>query len=309
MRSISCLLVVLSALYVSHTFAQAPLQSCDKTYKIGVCEPRFAKGQGPVILIDEAHFNYHTREGRFCKFAELLEKDGFVVRSNTEPFSANELSAGTVLVIANALHESNAGRAQDGAWDLPTPSAFSHSEISELVAWVEAGGNLLLIADHMPFPGAAKKLAAEFGASFTNTYVWQNAQQDRLITFRSSDQTVRDHKVPGLDRIDSVTTFMGQAFTTDNRLDPLFVFAADAVAKKAIGWNKFGDNAFYSVAGQLQAAIGQHGKGRVAIFGEAAMFTAQYNRRLDIVMGFGHPRASQNQAFILNLLRWLSQKS
>ena len=32
--------------------------------------------------------------------------------------------------------------------------------------WVKGGGSLLLIADHMPFPGAAGTLASAFGVRF-----------------------------------------------------------------------------------------------------------------------------------------------
>ena len=44
-------------------------------------------------------------------------------------------------------------------------------EIKAVKKWVNDGGSLFLIADHMPCAGAAKDLAAEFGFEFTNGFV------------------------------------------------------------------------------------------------------------------------------------------
>jgi len=46
------------------------------------------------------------------------------------------------------------------------------------------------------------------------------------------------------------------------------------------------------------------GAGRVAAFGEAAMFTAQVDE--DGPMGMNHPEAPQNAQFVLNVLHWLT---
>jgi hypothetical protein len=61
--------------------------------------------------------------------------------------------------------------------------------------------------------------------------------------------------------------------------------------------------------GLLQGALLEFGSGRVAVFGEAAMFTAQiveqgpFSERI----GFNARRATQNKTFILNVLHWLSR--
>jgi hypothetical protein len=64
-----------------------------------------------------------------------------------------------------------------------------------------------------------------------------------------------------------------------------------------------------STRGLLQGAVLRHGQGRVAVFGEAAMFTAQTQILGDTVvmrMGMNDPEASQNAQFVLNVLHWLS---
>ena len=72
---------------------------------------------------------------------------------------------GKILVIANALNERNVDN-----WSLPTLSAFSQEEIKIIEKWVYNGGRLFLIADHMPWPGAAADLATVFGFKFYNCF-------------------------------------------------------------------------------------------------------------------------------------------
>jgi hypothetical protein len=49
------------------------------------------------------------------------------------------------------------------------------------------------------------------------------------------------------------------------------------------------------------------GKGRVAVFGEAAMFSAQLAGRGGAPMGMNAPEAAQNYKLLLNVLHWLSR--
>lgn len=48
----------------------------------------------------------------------------------------------------------------------------------------------------------------------------------------------------------------------------------------------------------------KYGKGRIVIFGEAAMFTAQLQGKNK--MGMNTKSASQNAQFLLNTLHWLN---
>ena len=63
-----------------------------------------------------------------------------------------------------------------------------------------------------------------------------------------------------------------------------------------------------SARGLIQGVVLRHGMGRVAVFGEAAMFTAQTSVHEGIVkqMGLNHPSATQNSQFVLNVLHWLT---
>ena len=61
-----------------------------------------------------------------------------------------------------------------------------------------------------------------------------------------------------------------------------------------------------SASGMLQGAAIRFGKGRVAAFGEAAMFSAQLAGPNRAAAGMNDPRAPQNPQFLLNVLHWLS---
>ncbi len=60
-----------------------------------------------------------------------------------------------------------------------------------------------------------------------------------------------------------------------------------------------------SAEGMLQGATLQHGKGRVAVFGEAGMFSAQISSNGGR-MGMNHPDATDNAQFALNVVHWLT---
>src|SRR5688572_13460980 len=136
---------------------------------------------GPAVFIDEAHNNLHTKDGRYSPFADLISRDGYVVGGFKEPFSDDTLQDVDVLVISNALQSF-----QPSAMRLPTASAFSDAEIEAVYRWVNSGGSLLLIADHMPWAGAAEKLAMRFGVFINNGYASTPGGANPL-TFNRSD--------------------------------------------------------------------------------------------------------------------------
>lgn len=61
-----------------------------------------------------------------------------------------------------------------------------------------------------------------------------------------------------------------------------------------------------SASGMLQGAVVQFGGGRVAVFGEAAMFSAQLAGPDRTPIGMNSPSAPQNAQFLLNIVHWLS---
>ena len=93
--------------------------------------------------------------------------------------------------------------------------------------WVSSGGSLLLIADHMPFPGAAADLAGAFGILFSNSYAGEVGGDSRILVFQGSDGSLADHPITRgrnpTEHVQSVMTFTGQAFRTEVETSPLLI--------------------------------------------------------------------------------------
>lgn len=253
-------------------------QVADTAFDPPIGKPAFALGKGPVVGIDEAHHNFHTVRGRYQTFARLLRKDGFVVRAAGGPCD--------VFVVANALHASNPNSRTS-----PNPPAFSIREVAGVAEWVRDGGALLLIADHQPFPAAASTLATAFGVTFHNGYAG-----DGSIRFDKAGGRLREHLVTR--DIDAVMTFQGSAFRADGS-EPLLVFGPETFSTDRLTAERT------QIGGWLQGAVLKHGRGRVAVFGEAAMFSAQLAGPQRRPMGMNHPEAGQNPRFLLQVMRWL----
>jgi hypothetical protein len=282
-------------------------QVADTMYRPPIPNPAYAIGRGPLVLLDEAHTNFHTVDGRYRPFAMLLERDGYVVRPNRAPFTRETLQPARVLVIANAVHASNAER-----WNLPNPSAFTDDEIAAVRDWVQGGGSLLLIADHMPFGGAAEKLALAFGVVFGNGFAADSLLSTGAMRFRRADSSLAEHLITRgrnrAERVDSVTTFTGQAFRLIGPGVPLFTLARNTtLLLPSTAWVFSDSTPRIRADGMLQGAAIEFGRGRVVMLGEAAMMSAQLggpNRR---PMGMNAPNANQNAQFALNVLHWLSR--
>ena len=311
-RNRSLTLYLALAILVGAPLPVTAQQRPDLEFRPLIIDPAFEIGTGPVVLIDEAHFNFHTAEGRYKPFAELLRRDGYIVRPAATEFTELSLAGARILVISNALNEDDVEE-----WMLPNPSAFTRSEIEAVGTWVQSGGSLLLIADHMPFPGAASELAAHFGLLFTNGYARREGfdiegARGGMI-FTRADGSLRPHPITNGrsvgEHIESVTTFTGQAFRAHPKtpIDPLLVMGDDVVVLLPKVAAQFTDTTPQLAAvGWFQGAVLRHGTGQVAAFGEAAMFSAQVAGAERSPMGMNAPSAEENYQFLLNLMHWLS---
>jgi hypothetical protein len=280
-------------------------QVSDDAFRYEIARPSFESGAGPTVCIDEGHFNFHTADGRYRSFAELLRGDGYVVEGYAGSLTSDALQRCGLLVIANPLAEQNA---ED--WSYPHPSAFSGAEIRELMTWVRSGGRFLLFADHAPIAAAARDLAAVFGVIMTDAYVDGGPGPD---VFRVADRTLMSHPIQRgrvlAEQVDSLMTFTGQAFQVTEGWEPLLVFGPEAVGQIN------SDQAFqrgsrpwpgFSVAGWVHGAARAWDAGRVVFLGEAAMCSAQVSGPERRPMGMNDPRAQQNPQFCLNVVRWLT---
>ena len=107
------------------------------------------------------------------------------------------------------------------------------------------------------------------------------------------------------EKVTQVTTFTGSAFTPPKGSIPVLVFGKGWISlepKRA--WQFTNDTKGRVVERWCQGAVAEVEEGRIAVFGEAAMFTAQRNRNRRF--GMSDPRAKQNFQFLLNVMHWLS---
>jgi hypothetical protein len=299
-RSFVATIVVVSGV------AAGAQQVPDTSFTPPISDPAFASGQGPRLAIDDGHHNFHTSTGRYRPFAMLAARDGYRVAGTPGPFTDSLLAGIDVLVIANALAERNEG----GRWTLPTPSAFTPDEIAAVVRWLQRGGSLLLIADHMPFGGAAESLATAVGVRWANAFALDSASRGgNFVLHRGAElapHAVFEGRASG-ERIDSIVVFTGSALGLAGAGSPLFGLPPHVtLLYPTEAWRFSRDTRRESGAGWLQGAALRVGRGRVVALGEAAMMSAQRQGPRGNPMGFNDPRAAQNVQFILNVLHWLS---
>jgi hypothetical protein len=272
-------------------------QQVDSSFRPTVNPSLYAKGKGPLLLIDSGHNNFHTLADKYAPFGWVAEQAGFVVSGFGKIDSAS-LSVATILVIANALHSDNVDN-----WRQPVLPAFRQDEIEMLQQWVNNGGSLFLIADHMPFAGAVSNLAQVFGFSLYDGFAYNRPQQ-KFDVFTVANGMLQSDMIAN--SIDSVVSFTGHAFAISDsassiiRLDETY-----KVLMPQEAWRFSKDMKMIDAGGLSQLAYTRYGNGKVVMAGEAAMFTAQ--RVGDIKIGMNMDGARGNLPLLLRLLKWLSE--
>ncbi len=283
----------------------AAQQVADTAFRPVIPATTHPLGRGPVVAIDAAHHNFHTSTGRFAPFATLLSRDGYQVVPSTLPFDSTSLARVGLLVVANAVALENVQ-----SWIRPILPAFTDAEVRTVRAWVERGGSLLLIADHMPFGEASAGLGQAFGFGMAGGFAVDSAGGN-VPAFTRAEETLRDHPVTrgrsALEEVAQVKSFTGQAFTAPPAAVPLLLLPAGSITLLPdTAWQFSARTPRMPAAGLAQGAVDQVGRGRIAVFGEAAMFTAQLAGPQRAPVGMNAPGAEGNATLVLNLVRWLT---
>lgn len=281
-------------------------QIADTTLVPKVGTPYHILDEGPKVYIDEMHNNFHTLNGRFKPFATLLARDGYQVKSL---LSFDDLNDTDILVISNAINSKNSSR-----WEQPIHDAFDAKEIKQIKQWVHQGGRLLIIADHMPFSGATNTLANAFGFDFCDGFAQLTKEENQPDHFSEENKRLLSSKLTDGtygQPLKSVTTFTGSSFQIPSNATGILKFIkGDSCLQPEIAWQFDEDTKTKDLDGSYQGAIMDFGKGKLAVFGEAAQFTAQIvtNDYGTFNVGFNSKDAPNNIKFIRNLMLWLSTK-
>lgn len=280
-----------------------PPRTADLSFRHDITEPAYNRGEGPSVLVDEAHNNFHTAVGTYLPFARLLEEDGYVIKRGTVKITEEALNTCSVYVISDA--QPPAKRTD--------PPSFSQEEIDTLVTWIRQGGAFLLITDHMPDPSAVSDLATALGIVIKNGYLLNDhyTKPATPMIFRREDGSLSPHTItkgrkPN-EKIRTIATFTGTAFTAGSDFQPIMIINTDKILWMPEKLYGFSDSTpRINVRGWFQGAAAEIGSGRVAIFSEAAMFTAQIFDNGKIKVGMNHPQARDNAQLLLNVMHWLS---
>lgn len=290
-----CVLVLVLA---SGALAQ---QLPDPEFNTSVESPAYQRSR-PRVLFDEAHHNFHTTDGRYKPFVDLLFNDGYQVIRNRKPFTKAALDSFKVLVIANAL---GAEEIDDDGSD---QSAFTEEEVQVVYDWVRGGGALLLIADHAPFGAAAALLGTKLGVDMSKGYTYDAAnalaEYPSLLIFSRDNKLLGSHPIVEgrneKERINRVLSFTGQSLK-----GPEDSFSILKLADTAQDAPTHEQKSMVSAAGRAQAVALKLGKGRVVVHGEAAMLTAQISGADKSRMGM-NVEGYDNKQYALNVMHWLS---
>ncbi len=299
-KLITLFLLITAGSTLSVSLAQ---QVADPNFDTKVAHPGYKKN-GPKVLFDEAHQNFHTAGGRYKPFADLITSDGYQVTPNKEKFSAAVLKGYKILVIANAL-----GAAQMNMPEAGNP-AFTDAECDAVRDWVKGGGALLLIADHAPAGGAAQILGDRFGVNMSKMYTAdpENYEKDTnnqgFIVYTRESGRLADHAITrgrnDSERVNKIIAFTGQSLK-----GPPDSFAFMKLADSAVDAMPGQNPNPASAAGRAQGIVLKHGKGRVVLLGEAAMLSAQLAGPNKMPFGMNRP-GIDNRQLALNIMHWLS---
>jgi len=294
--SFSCALVIMLT-------ATAPAQQiADPHFNARVENPSYTKNF-PRVLVDEAHYNFHTTTGRFKPFADLIFNDGYHVVANRKPLTKESLQTFKILVIANALGAEDID--DDGA-DGP---AFTTEECDAIRDWIRGGGSLLLIADQAPFATAAEILAKRLGVDMGKGYTIDAANSDAVtnnpsfIVYSRENHLLAEHPITNgrndAERVNRIIVFTGQSLKGPEGSDSFLKLADTAVD------NVPSPGKPVSASGRTQGLSFRLGKGRLVVLGDAAMLSAQVTGSDNTPFGMNLPDID-NRQLTLNIMHWLS---
>ena len=162
--------------------------------------------------------------------------------------------------------------------------------------------------DHHQFAGAAEELAKEFGIILYNGHAQSMDTIRYQVYFHRADKTLSSNVITNgrdvTEKIDSIITFSGSAMKLSYDASPIITFDDSWFQwLPETAWD-FNNIEPESISGFSQGALMKFGKGKIVIFADANMFSAQdtdWGGR----MGFIDPNAKYNHKLLLNIVHYL----
>jgi hypothetical protein len=270
----------------------------------------------PVLAFDVGHNNSWIQD-ELEVLAEYFTTEGFVVRQHLGAFTRESLNDVHIIHISNAIAPENVNN-----WSLPTPSAFTSKEIDVLYDWVNDGGSLLMVIEHMPFGGSFEDLARAFDVEVSNGFAVDEhllsgysedviANAGYLVSSRKEGTLVKHSILDGTEpfgQIEFLAADVGSAFRLTARAFSLITLGPTIISlEPEVSWEFDSLTDRRTVTGWSQAGVIEVGKGRVAILGDNFLFIvpaflapSHWESEKDAKFGI------HNAQFTKNLLDWLS---
>ena len=162
------------------------------------------------------------------------------------------------------------------------------------------------------FPPITKSVFLPFGFEFFDSYVMYHPKKG-TIDFDRKNKSLANNSITNgtykTERIQHIRTFTGQGFKIPKDATSILnLDASQTVYLTDTMWVFNDDVETFSANGLSQGAYLSYGQGKIAVFGEAAMFSAQLAGPKQRKVGMNSTEANENYKLALNIIRWLDGK-
>lgn len=286
--------------------AEWPMSN-DPDFKTKVENPLYGKSEGPFILVDAAHMNFHVTQGFIDPFVSLAENDGYQVVVGTSQFTPDFLRSFKIVMIITALPFEFTSKTE-----VTTETTFTGDELDALHDWVKSGGSLLVFSEHAPFDQAINPLLNRFGINSSVGTIADPVHHDQdfgrdgwVVFSRDNGLLNSSHPIAnGRDETESINSAIAFGGSALSGSDYENVFRLSDTAENrqhptGVGPQGMGDS---------MALAGEFGQGKILAFGDSNGFTAMnFEGEGDQVLSLGMNTANYDwKQLVLNSLHWLS---
>jgi hypothetical protein len=273
-------------------------------------------GEGPAVLVDNAHWNGATTSRGLIGFAALLRADGYRVLPDGNSTRAEMLADVRIGVVANPLGLSGLARALVDRLGLPPltfldDEALWGQEMETVVQWVENGGSLLVAIDEGPpargVRGLTSRLGVQVGSGVVVDLGNSEPRAPERLVFSRENGLIGQHPIvdggPEALAVNRIVSVGGPALTSPPDGTILLRLGASAVEVPRLGVSPASGT---PVPGLARAVAFSRGRGRVVVVGDTALLTSLLDRD-GRAYGLGTAE-TQADRFALAVMRWLTRK-
>jgi hypothetical protein len=292
-----------------------PVPPADAPYAPAIAAPTWPAGQGPAVLVDNAHWNSATTSRGFVAFAALAGADGYRVLPDGNSTRAEMLADVRIGVVANPLGLSGLLRGLVARLGLPPLTLFDDEalwvqEMETVLQWVDNGGSLLMAVDEGPPARAVRGLAVRLGLQIHEGVVTDLGNSEprapERLVFSRENGLIGQHPIvdgdPMHQAVNRVVSVGGGAIAAPAGVDVLLRLSPSAVEVPALGVSPTEGT---PVPGLARAVAFERGRGRVVVVADTSLLTGLLDDQ-GAAYGLG-AEGTQADRFTLAAMRWLAR--